>query len=135
MHELQIVVTGLFLVPLFALLLTWKKPLAQARRAILIMEAVGLVIYILIYAQVDMFGWQIRLWGSVSLLELLSYWLFDQGQALPWVVPALVETGLVILLRQWVQTRRQQARMARFHAIVGPVTEEERMDTGKGVLP
>ena len=120
MQELQIVVTGLFLIPLFALLLTWKKPLAEARRRILCIEAVGLALYILCYAQVDMFGWQIRLWGSLSLLELLSYWISDQGHALPWVIPALAETGLVILLRQWIQTRREQARMARFHAIVGP---------------
>ncbi|MBR5534940.1 MAG: hypothetical protein IKU62_08860 [Ruminiclostridium sp.] len=119
MHELQIVVTGLFLVPLFALLLAWKKPLVEARRRILFLEAVGLVLYILLYAQVDMFGWQVRYWGSVSLLELLSYWLFDQGQALRWVIPALVETGLVLLLEQWLHARRKRARMARFHAIVG----------------
>ena len=41
MQELQIVVTGLFLVPLFALLLTWKKPLAEACRGILFVEAAG----------------------------------------------------------------------------------------------
>ena len=123
MYELQIVVAGLFLVPVFAMFLTWKKPLAEARRTILLTEAVGLAVYILIYAQVDMFGWQIRYWGSLSLLELLSYWLSDQGQALPWVIPALVETGLVLLLRRWVQNRRQRARLARFHAIVGPDVE------------
>ena len=123
MHELQIVVIGLFLIPLFALLLAWKKPLAEARRTILLTEAAGLLVYILIYAQVDMFGWQVRYWGSVSLLELLSYWLFDQGQALRWVIPALCETGLVILLHRWIQTRRQRARMARFHAIVGADVE------------
>lgn len=120
MQELQIVVTGLFLVPLLALLLTWKKPLAEACRGILLVEALGLLIYVLFYAQVDMFGWQIRFWGSLSLLELLSYWLSDQGQALRWVLPALCETGLVILLCGWIRERRKQARMARFHAIVGP---------------
>lgn len=57
MYELQIVVAGLFLVPVFAMFLTWKKPLAEARRTILLTEAVGLAVYILIYAQVDMFGW------------------------------------------------------------------------------
>ena len=119
-HELQIVVTGLFLVPLFALLLTWKKPLAEACRGILFVEAAGLVIYVLLYAQVDMFGWQLRFWGSLSLLELLSYWLSDQGQALRWVLPALGETGLALLLCWWIRERRKQARMARFHAIVGP---------------
>ena len=119
MQELQIVVAGLFLVPVFALLGTWKKPLGEARRRILFTEAMGLLLYILLYAQVDMFGWQLRYWGSLSLLELLSYWLSDQGQALRWVIPALCETGLVLLLNRWVRTRRQRARLARFHAIVG----------------
>ena len=123
MQDIHIVVAGLFLVPLFALLLTWKKPVAEARRSILLLEVVGLVVYILLYAQVDMFGWQFRYWGSVSLLELISYWLSAQGHALPWVIPALAETGLVLLLHRWIQTKRQQARMARFHAIVGPDME------------
>ena len=117
MHELQIVVIGLFLVPVFALLGTWKKPLGEACRRILFTEAMGLLLYILLYAQVDMFGWQLRYWGSVSLLELVSYWLSDQGHALRWVLPALAETGLVLLARQAIQTRRERARMARFHAI------------------
>jgi len=118
-HELQIVVIGLFLVPVFALLGTWKKPLGEACRRILFTEAMGLLLYILLYAQVDMFGWQLRYWGSVSLLELVSYWLSDQGQALRWVVPALFETGLILLLCRWVRQRRKRARLARFHAIVG----------------
>lgn len=120
MDEIYVVVAGLFLVPVLALLVTWKKPLAAARKQILLMEVVGLVLYILAYAQVDLFGWQLRYWGSVSLLELISYWLSDQGHALPWVIPALVETGLVLVIRQGVQHLRKRARMARFHAIVGP---------------
>lgn len=118
--EIYVVVAGLYLVPVFALLATWKKPLAAARRRILLTEGVGLILYILVYAQVDMFGWQFRYWGSVSLLELVSYWLSDQGQALPWVIPALIETGLILLVRQGVQGLRKRARLARFHAIVGP---------------
>lgn len=120
MDEIYVVVAGLFLVPVLALLVTWKKPLARARRQILLIELVGLIVYILVYAQVDMFGWQLRYWGSVSLLELVSYWLSDQGRALPWVVPALAETGLILLARQGIHAVRKRAQLARFHAIVGP---------------
>lgn len=120
MDEIVVVVAGLALVPVFALLGTWKKPLREACRRILFTEAMGLILYILLYAQVDMFGWQLRYWGSVSLLELVSYWLSDQGHALRWVIPALAETGLVLLARRGIQGRRERARMARFHAIVGP---------------
>lgn len=120
MDEIYVVVAGLFLVPVLALLVTWKKPLSRARRQILLMECAGLVVYFLVYAQVDMFGWQLRYWGSVSLLELVSYWLSDQGRALPWVIPALMETGLVLLARQGIQVLRKRAQVARFHAIVGP---------------
>ena len=68
MDEIYVVVAGLYLVPVFALLATWKKPLAAARRRILLTEGVG----------------------------------------------------LILLVRQGVQGLRKRARLARFHAIVGP---------------
>ena len=88
MKEWIAVAVLLYSVPLFALLLTWKKPLWQALRGIL--------------------SWQWFRWGGVSLQEILSFWKGGGATAALWIGPGVGETALVLLLRWVVETVRQR---------------------------
>ena len=74
MKEWIAVAVLLYSVPLFALLLTWKKPLWQALRGIVLSEVLGILCFFPLYALVGMLSWQWFRWGGVSLQEILSFW-------------------------------------------------------------
>lgn len=70
MKEWIAVAVLLYSVPLFALLLTWKKPLWQALRGIVLSEVLGILCFFPLYALVGMLSWQWFRWGGVSLQEM-----------------------------------------------------------------
>lgn len=98
----------LYSVPLFALLLTWKKPLWQALRGIVLSEVLGILCFFPLYALVGMLSWQWFRWGGVSLQEILSFWKGGGATAALWIGPGVGETALVLLLRWVVETVRQR---------------------------
>ncbi len=98
----------LYSVPLFALLLTWKKPLWQALRSIVLGEVLGILCFFPLYALVGMLSWQWFRWGGVSLQEILSFWKGGGATAALWIGPGVGETALVLLLRWVVETVRQR---------------------------
>ena len=93
---------------LFALLLTWKKPLWQALRGIVLSEVLGILCFFPLYALVGMLSWQWFRWGGVSLQEILSFWKGGGATAALWIGPGVGETALVLLLRWVVETVRQR---------------------------
>ena len=101
MKEWIAVAVLLYSVPLFALLLTWKKPLWQALRGIVLSEVLGILL-------VGMLSWQWFRWGGVSLQEILSFWKGGGATAALWIGPGVGETALVLLLRWVVETVRQR---------------------------
>ena len=111
MKEWIAVAVLLYSVPLFALLLTWKKPLWQALRGIVLSEVLGILCFFPLYALVGMLSWQWFRWGGVSLQEILSFWKGGGATAALWIGPGVGETALVLLLRWVVETVRQ--RLAR----------------------
>ena len=80
MKEWIAVAVLLYSVPLFALLLTWKKPLWQALRGIVLSEVLG----------------------------ILCFWKGGGATAALWIGPGVGETALVLLLRWVVETVRQR---------------------------
>ena len=97
MKEWIAVAVLLYSVPLFALLLTWKKPLL-----------LGILCFFPLYALVGMLSWQWFRWGGVSLQEILSFWKGGGATAALWIGPGVGETALVLLLRWVVETVRQR---------------------------
>ena len=108
MKEWIAVAVLLYSVPLFALLLTWKKPLWQALRGIVLSEVLGILCSFPLYALVGMLSWQWFRWGGVSLQEILSFWKGGSATAALWIGPGVGETALVLLLRWVVETVRQR---------------------------
>ena len=108
MKEWIAVAVLLYSVPLFALLLTWKKPLWQALRGIVLSEVLGILCFFPLYALVGMLSWQWFRWGGVSLQEILSFWKGGGATAALWIGPGVGETALVLLLRWVVETVRQR---------------------------
>ena len=93
MKEWIAVAVLLYSVPLFALLLTWKKPLWQALRGIVLSEVLGILCFFPLYALVGMLSWQWKGGGATAAL---------------WIGPGVGETALVLLLRWVVETVRQR---------------------------
>ena len=108
MKEWIAVAVLLYSVPLFALLLTWKKPLWQALRGIVLSEVLGILCFFPLYALVGMLSWQWFRWCGVSLQEILSFWKGGGATAALWIGPGVGETALVLLLRWVVETVRQR---------------------------
>ena len=97
MKEWIAVAVLLYSVPLFALLLTWKKPLWQALRGIVLSEVLGILCFFPLYALVGMLSWQWFRWGGVSLQEILSFWKGGGATAALWIGPGVGETALVLV--------------------------------------
>lgn len=74
MNDQFVATVLLYLVPLFALLVTWKKPLSKALGWIAASEILGLLLFLPLYALVGLLGWEWYSWGGVSLQEILAYW-------------------------------------------------------------
>ena len=98
----------LYSVPLFALLLTWKKPLWQALRGIVLSEVLGILCFFPLYALVGMLSWQWFRWGRRQPAgnSLLLEGRRRHGGPVDW--PRVGETALVLLLRWVVETVRQR---------------------------
>lgn len=120
MRETFAVIVGLYLVPVAALALTWKKPLGSALSRILQAEAVGLALYFPLYALVDMLSWHWMDWWGMSLAELIRFWQTDANHSALWIWLAVGETALVLLVRWVVERVRRRVRQAEFDAITLP---------------
>lgn len=90
------------------LLLTWKKPLWQALRGIVLSEVLGTSASSPSMPLWGMLSWQWFRWGGVSLQEILSFWKGGGATAALWIGPGVGETALVLLLRWVVETVRQR---------------------------
>ena len=97
MNDQFVATVLLYLVPLFALLVTWKKPLSKALGWIAASEILGLLLFLPLYALVGLLGWEWYSWGGVSLQEILAYWQESGLTALAWILPGLGETALLFL--------------------------------------
>lgn len=106
MNDQFVATVLLYLVPLFALLVTWKKPLSKALGWIAASEILGLLLFLPLYALVGLLGWEWYSWGGVSLQEILAYWQESGLTALAWILPGLGETALLFLLRWGLDTLR-----------------------------
>ena len=98
MNDQFVATVLLYLVPLFALLVTWKKPLSKALGWIAASEILGLLLFLPLYALVGLLGWEWYSWGGVSLQEILAYWQESGLTALAWILPGLGETALLLFL-------------------------------------
>lgn len=107
MNDQFVATVLLYLVPLLALLVTWKKPLSKALGWIAASEILGLLLFLPLYALVGLLGWEWYSWGGVSLQEILAYWQESGLTALAWILPGLGETALLFLLRWGLDTLRQ----------------------------
>ena len=107
MNDQFVATVLLYLVPLFALLVTWKKPLSKALGWIAASEILGLLLFLPLYALVGLLGWEWYSWGGVSLQEILAYWQESGLTALAWILSGLGETALLFLLRWGLDTLRQ----------------------------
>lgn len=100
----------LYLAPLFALLLTWKKPLASALRWIVVGELVGVALFFLLYALVGLHSWHWVSWGSVNLQDILLFWKGGGFTAALWIWPGVGETALLLLIRWGIEALRRLER-------------------------
>ena len=100
MNDQFVATVLLYLVPLFALLVTWKKPLSKALGWIAASEILGLLLFLPLYALVGLLGWEWYSWGGVSLQEILAYWQESGLTALAWILPGLGETAAVSIVEQ-----------------------------------
>ena len=102
----------LYLVPLFALLVTWKKPLPKALGWIAGSELVGILLFLPLFALVGLVGWEWYRWGEVTLREVLTFWQEGGVTALLWVAPGAGITALTLLLRWLMEAIRQAVALA-----------------------
>lgn len=112
MNDPFVAVVLLYLVPLFALLVTWKKPLPQALGWIAGSELVGLLLFLPLFALVGLVGWEWYRWGEVTLREVLTFWQEGGVSALLWVAPGVGITALTLLMRWLVAAVRQAVAQA-----------------------
>lgn len=120
MNETFAVVVLLYLVPVLALLLTWKGPLGRALKGIVTATVSAMVLYFPLYALVDMLRWRWLDWGSMNVGDLVSYWMGDAAHAAMWLVPCLWELALVLTVRWVVERVRRRIRQAEYEAVIRP---------------
>ena len=97
MNDQFVATVLLYLVPLFALLVTWKKPLSKALGWIAASEILGLLLFLPLYALVGLLGWEWYSWGGVNLQEILAYWQESGLTALAWMAAA----ALLLVALAW----------------------------------
>lgn len=112
MNEVFAVGVMLYLVPLVAMLLTWKKPLPEALGAMVASELVGILLFFPLYALVGMLSWQWFRWGGVQLQDILAFWKGGSFTAAVWIWPGVAETALLLLVRWVVSAVRQRVALA-----------------------
>lgn len=112
MCESFVIVVGLYLVPVLMLVLTWKKPLRTAVKWIILSEAAAVLLFFPLCAQLDLFRWEWFDWGSMTLLDLITFWKADAGNTARWIWPGLGELGLILVVRWVVERVRRHVNQA-----------------------